>query len=110
MKTSIETELKAHILGMVNDGVLTEDNQEDWHQIAFNKSYYIVGHYQANEWLKQHGVDAFEAIDDIIQYANDNFGEVYTAVHPESVVNMYVYILGEELLAGIDTFEELKEL
>ena len=110
MKTSIETELKAHILGMVNGGVLTEDNQEDWHQIAFNASYYTIGYYQANEWLKQHGVDGFEAIDYVIQYEKDNFGEVYTAINPESVVNMYVYILGEELLAGIDTFEELKEL
>ncbi len=110
MKTSIALELKAYILDMVNDGVLTEDNQEDWHQIAFNESYYVLGHYQANEWLKQHGVDAFEAIDDVIQYENDNFGEVHTAVNLESVVNMYVYILGEELLAGIDTFEELKEL
>ena len=110
MKVSIAAELKAHILGMVNDGILTDDNQEEWHQLAFNTSYYIIGYYQASVWLKQHDVDAFEAINHVLQYEEDNFGEVYTAINPESIVNMLVYILGEELLAGINTFEELEAL
>mgnify|MGYP003997407143 CR=1 FL=1 len=111
MNNSIKAELKAHILGMVNDEVLTDDNQEDWHFHAFNEDYYIIGYYQASEWLKEHNVDAFEAISTIVEYEKDNFGEVYTQVdNSETVVNMYVYILGEELLSEIDvdTIEELK--
>ena len=112
MNNSIKAELKAHILGMVNDEVLTDDNREDWHFHAFNEDYYIIGYYQASEWLELHGVDAFEAINTVVEYEQDNFGERSTRVdNAESVVNMYVYILGEELLSEIDadTIKGLKE-
>ena len=111
MNNSIKAELKAHILGMINDEVLTDDNQDDWHFHAFNESHYIIGSYQASEWLKLHDVDAFEAVDTVIGYEMDTFGEVYTKVNSESIVNRYVYILGEELLGDIsaDSIEELKE-
>ena len=110
MHNSIKAELKAHVLSLINDKVLTEDNQEDWHFHAFNESHYIIGYYQASEWLKKHNIDAFEAIRTIVEYEQDNFGEVYTKVdNSESVVNMYVYIQGEDIFSGIDTLEELKE-
>ena len=111
MNNSIRAELKLHILSLINDCVLTDDNHDDWHFHAFNEDYYIIGYYQAREWLKQHDVDAFEAISTIVEYEQDNFGEVITKVdNSESVVNMYVYIQGEELLSDIaaDTIEELK--
>ena len=110
MNNSILVELKAHVLSLINDDVLTDDNQGDWHLHAFNESHYIIGYYQCSEWLKQHNIDAFEAVSDIVEYEQGNFGEVYTKVdNSESVVNMYVYIQGEELFSGIDTLEELKE-
>jgi hypothetical protein len=112
MNNSIRAELKAHLLGMINDEVLTDDNRNDWHFYAFNEDYYIIGYYNGQEWLKRHGVDAFEAIDTIVQYEQDNFGETTASVaNAESVVNMYVYILGEELLSDIDAddIEELRE-
>ena len=111
MNNSIRAELKAHILSYINDDVLTDDNVEDWHHHAFNGSYYIVGHYNASEWLKAHGVDAFDAVDTVRGYEMDNFGEVYTKVNSESIVNMYVYILGEELLGDIGAYsiEEIKK-
>ena len=112
MNNSIKAELKAHLLGMINDEVLTDDNKEDWHFHAFNEDYYIIGYYQASEWLKKHNVDTFEAISTVVEYEQDNFGERFTRVgNAESVVNMYVYILGEELLGEIDAddIEELKE-
>jgi hypothetical protein len=112
MNNSIKAELKAHILSYINDGVLTDDNVEDWHFHAFNESHYIIGYYQCSEWLKLHDVDAFDAIGTVVEYEQDNFGEVSTKVdNSETVVNMFVYILGEELLSDInaDTIEELKE-
>ena len=110
MNNSIKVELKAHLLGTINSEVLTDDNKEDWHFHAFNEAHYIIGYSQCSEWLKEHGVDAFEAIDYVIQYEKDNFGETHTAINSESIVNMYVYILGEELLNDIqaDTVEELE--
>jgi hypothetical protein len=112
MNNSIKAELKAHILSYINDGVLTDDNVEDWHFHAFNESHYIIGYYQCSEWLKLHDVDTFDAINTIVEYEQDDFGEVLTEVdNSETVVNMFVYILGEELLSDInaDDIEELRE-
>jgi len=99
MNNSIEIELKSHVANLIADGVLDADNIDDWHQLAFNEDYYLIGYYNCEQWLKQHDVSAFEAIDAIVEYEQDNFGEVTTKLdNAESVVNMYVYILGEEIL------------
>ena len=67
------------------------------HHEIFNTDYYIIGTYKAKQWL---GADAFDAIAMIKDYALDNFGEVYTDLsNPEHVVNMVVYIIGEEIVA-----------
>lgn len=99
MNNSIFEELNAHIEDLVNDGVLTLDNVDDWHHLAFNEDYYIIGYYQAEQWLEKHGVSAFEAIETIREYEMFNFGECNTDFSSsEEVVNMYVYIQGEEVL------------
>jgi hypothetical protein len=103
MNNSIKVELKAHILDKINDGVLTPDNQDEWHFHAFNEDHYLIGTYDCKQWLIKHDVSAFEAIDTIVEYEQDNFGEVMTKLdNAESVVNMYVYILGEELISEIE--------
>tara|TARA_R100001163_G_C5013060_1_gene158312 strand:- start:471 stop:794 length:324 start_codon:yes stop_codon:yes gene_type:complete len=67
------------------------------HHEIFNTDYYIIGTYKAKQWL---GADAFDAIAIIKDYEMDNFGEVYTDLsNPERVVNMVVYIIGEEIVA-----------
>ena len=67
------------------------------HHEIFNTDYYIIGTYKSKQWL---GVDAFDAIAMIKDYEMDNFGEVYTDLSDaERVVNMVVYIIGEEIVA-----------
>jgi hypothetical protein len=111
MNNSIKAELKAHILDKINDGVLTPDNQDEWHFHSFNEDHYLIGYYNCEQWLVKHDVSAFEAINEIVEYEQESFGEVTTKLdNAESVVNMYVYIQGEELMSGIDTLEELEEL
>ena len=103
MRNTIKAELEQHITDLIADGVLTKDNTDDWHFHAFNEDYYIVGYYNCEQWLAKHRVSAFEAIETIREYEQDNFGEVFTRFDTaESVVNMYVYILGEEVLQGMD--------
>jgi len=111
MKTPIKTELAQHLLNLINDGVLTDENRDDWHFHAFNEDYYIIGYYQCNQWLKKHDIDAFEAIEEVINYSQENFGEMSTAINSEAVVNMLAFIYGEELLSEIDanSIEELKD-
>ena len=112
MNTSIELELKEHLLNLINDQVLTDDNVDEWHFHAFNENYYMIGYWNCEQWLMKHDVSAFEAIGEIQDYENDNFGEIHTKLdNSENVVNMYVYIQGEELLGDIqaDNIEKLKE-
>ena len=72
------------------------DNYEDLHHHAFNTDYYIIGTYRAEQWL---GNKAFEVINIIKEYEQDNFGEVSTDLsNPEKVVNMYAYIVGEQVV------------
>ena len=112
MRNSIKTELSNHILDRINDGVLTNDNKEEWHFYAFNEDYYIIGYYEASQWLKRHNIGEFEAAGICQQYEIDNFGEC-TKVYDnsETVVNMLAYIYGEELISSLDaeTIEELLE-
>ena len=75
------------------------DNLWDLHNEIFNTGYYIIGRYQAKEWL---GSDAFDCIYDIQQYENHNFGRVTTDLScPEKVVNVFVYVIGEQVLHDI---------
>lgn len=75
----------------------------DLHNELFNTDYYIIGTYQAKQWL---GDMAFECIEAIKEYEQDNFGEVNTDLSdPEKVVNMYAYIVGEEVLQESNTLQ-----
>ena len=76
------------------DYLINNDNQEV-HQQAFNNDYYIIGTYRAVQWL---GDEVFNIINFIKEYEMDNFGEVCTDFSSaEAVVNMYTYIIGEQL-------------
>ena len=77
----------------------------DLHHQIFNEDYYIVGYYQAEQWL---GTDTFNVIAEIKHYEEMNFGESHTDFSSsEAVVNMYVYILGEEVIQAC--FDEVVE-
>ena len=96
--TELTNEIANHIIDKINDGILTKENKDDWHFYCFNEDYYIIGYYEAKQFLKRHNIDTFEAIEIVKDYEIDNFGEFTTDINSESIVNMLVYILGEELL------------
>jgi hypothetical protein len=73
-----------------------KDDLCELHNDAFNMDYYIIGTWQATQWL---GDRAFEIIQFIKEYEQDNFGEVSTDLSdPERVVNMFTYIIGEHIV------------
>jgi len=84
------------------------DNKDDLHHHCFNTDYYIIGYGKAEEWL---GSLAFEIIGIIKDYEQDNFGELFTDLSDsEKVVNMYVYIVGEQIIFNyLKTLEEEEE-
>jgi hypothetical protein len=93
-KTEIERSFATFLSEQSDEWV--RDNWEDLHHHAFNADYYIIGYARAKDWL---GDEVFNAIQFIKEYEEGNFGEVFTDFsNPEKVVNMYVYILGEEIV------------
>jgi len=94
-------EIKSHFNDFINDENnkdIIENNLDDLHHEIFNTDYYIIGRYEATKWL---GDQVFNVINIIKEYENDNFGEVNTDFsEAEKVVNMYVYIIGEEIVAN----------
>ena len=105
MKTSIKNEFEQRAIDYVNDGILTIDNKDEWHYHLFNEDYYIIGYYNAEQWLKEHGVSVFEAIGTIQDYDIIEVGYA----NSEAVVNAYIYIVGEQWLYedGEDFITEL---
>jgi hypothetical protein len=78
------------------DGTRSSFEPSELHHEAFNIDYYIIGTYQATQWLGDH---AFYAIQVIKDYEESCFGEVSTDLSdPERVVNMYAYIVGEQVV------------
>ena len=79
--------------------------KDDLHHHAFNEDYYIIGTYKAKQWLGDMG---FEVIEHIREYDDFNFGKVNTDFSdPEKIVNMYTYIIGEEIVG--DYLEKLEK-
>jgi hypothetical protein len=73
-----------------------DENIDDLHHHAFNMDYFIIGYARAEHWL---GNQVFNVIETIRDYEESNFGEVNTDFSSsEKVVNMYAYIVGEEVV------------
>ena len=96
-------EIKEYFYNWINDQVVTvgedwiRDNMDDLHHHAFNTDYYIIGTQKAIEWMSD---KVFDIIGHVKDYEQDNFGQVTTDLtSPEKLVNMYVYIIGEEIVS-----------
>ena len=106
MNTSMKQELTERLVDTIGEHYQDDDTDfSELHFHAFNETPYIIGYYKAAEWLKGHGVDTLDAIAAVIEWECDTFGEVTLKaedINSESIVNMYVYMLGEELINGLD--------
>lgn len=95
MKNSIREELSEHI----NDFNQEEQN----HFTMFNEDYYIIGYYNAEQWLKKHNLSTFEAIGICNDYEQEHFGEIQTTFdNAEKLVNHLVYWIGQDLCNELD--------
>lgn len=76
------------------------------HHQLFNMDYFIIGYYDAEQFLKATDEGVFGAIELIKEYEKNNFGEVNTDFSSsEKVANMYAYIKGEEALSNCPTLQ-----
>lgn len=94
MKNSIREELTEHL----NETIENIGSSEEIHYHAFNMGYYIIGYYQAEQWLKKHGLEVFEAIGICQEFEKEHFGELQTTYdNAETLVKNLVYWYGLEL-------------
>lgn len=92
MNQSIKAELTEYINDRISEGYDVN------HYNLFNEDYYIIGYYQASEWLKKHNIDVFDGITYCQEQETDNFGESNTIFNnSEVLVNNIVYWYGYEL-------------
>ena len=98
-------DVKEYIIQQLNDDVGIDQHICDLHHFLLNEDYFIIGYYQAEQWLKKDNGSIFEAIETIKDYEQSNFGEVSTDLSSsENVANMLAYILGEQILYNNDTY------
>ena len=101
MNNTIKKEINEHIQDYILDNNLIDQDlccMNELHNDIFNTDYYIIGYFNANEWLKKHNINTFEAISYVQEYEKDIFGQTNTDLNSESIVNMIAYIVGEEIL------------
>lgn len=106
-KVKIEESIIQHALSNMYEIVNGMDKDDTFpidelHHRLFNEDYFIIGYCEAKEWLKKNDLDVFDVIDIVQEYEKDTFGETNTAINSEDMVNMYVYLRGEELLNQLD--------
>ncbi len=46
MKNQIKEELAGHVLTMISDGIIDDNNKDDWHFHLFNEDYYLIERYE----------------------------------------------------------------
>ena len=106
-----ENEIKEYAIETIKERLEYDKDylNQDWsevHHDLFNTDYYLIYYSACIEWLGNH---VFECIEVIKDYEELNFGEVTTDLsNSESVVNMYVYIIGEYILD--DVLKEFEQI
>jgi len=99
----LKEDVKEYIIDQLQDDIGLDSPIDELHDSLLNQDYFIIGYYQAEQWLKKDSI--FNAIDKIKDYEQSNFGQVTTDLSSsESVANMLAYILGEEILYNNDTY------
>ncbi len=93
-------EIKEHFYDRLKDydwnHVVKLKNDYELHHEIFNTDYYIIGTYKAKKWL---GDEVLYITQFIKDYEMENFGECNTDLsNAEAIVNMYVYIIGQEIV------------
>ena len=101
----LKQDVASYMISQLEDQVGLDNDVSDLHDYLLNEDYFIIGTYKAKQWL---GDMVFEVIEHIREYEDFNFGKVNTDFSdPEKIVNMYTYIIGEEIVA--DYLEKLEK-
>ena len=85
------------------------ENYGDLFDVVFNQDYFIIGYYQAEQWLIDDGNNmTFKVLSYVMNQEQEHFGEVSTVFdNAETLVNHYAYWVGQKVVnRAIDTLNE----
>tara|TARA_R100001480_G_scaffold40629_1_gene53324 strand:+ start:331 stop:729 length:399 start_codon:yes stop_codon:yes gene_type:complete len=103
----LKKDVASYMISQLEDQVGLDSDVSDLHHYLLNEDYFIIGYYQAEQWLKKDSI--FNAIETIKEYEQSNFGQVSTDFSSsEKVANMLAYILGEEILSESDIYQQIQ--
>ena len=72
------------------------------HHRLFNEDYFIIGYYNAEQWIRENNLNALDVIEEVKDYEEFNFGTFSTELNAEAMVNMFAYIQGDALLRSLE--------
>mgnify|MGYP003112324687 CR=1 FL=1 len=98
--------MKEYTLDQLREVSEGEEYVDDLHNRLFNQDYFIIGYAQANDYMKENDLEPFEVIEFVQDYEKDNFGETNTKVNSEAMINMWAYIMGENILYNLDSYQD----
>ncbi len=92
------------LINHIADNIENYEGQyfDDLHHHLFNEDYFIIGYYQAEQFIKENNLNTFDLITYCQEQEKENFGEISnTFDNAEKLVNHYAYWRGQELMYNL---------
>lgn len=103
-------EIKNELLDYVENNNLTLSEalqDDDLHFKVYNSDYFIVGYYNAEQWLiKDDRNYTFDVLEYVQEQEEIALGTIEKITNAERLVNLYAYWLGYEVIAELQAEEE----
>jgi len=103
-------EIKNELLDYVENNNLTLSEalqDDDLHYKVYNSDYFIIGYYNAEQWLIEDDRNhTFDVLEYVQEQQEEMFGTIEKITDAERLVNLYAYWLGYEVIAELQAEQE----
>lgn len=103
-------EIKNELLDYLENNDLTLSQaleDDDLHFNVYNSDYFIIGYYNAEQWLiKDNRNYTFQVLEYVQEQSGEMFGTIEKITDAEKLVNLYAYWLGYEVIADLQAEQE----
>ena len=103
-------EIKNELLDYVENNNLTLSEalqDDDLHYKVYNSDYFIIGYYNAEQWLIKNDRNyTFEVLGYVQEQEEIALGTIEKIDNAERLVNLYAYWLGYEVIAELQAEQE----
>tara|TARA_Y100000004_G_scaffold161053_1_gene188897 strand:+ start:1494 stop:1847 length:354 start_codon:yes stop_codon:yes gene_type:complete len=106
-------EIKNELLNYVENNNLTLSEaleDDDLHFKVYNSDYFIIGYYNAEQWLIKDDTNyTFEVLEYVQERSEEMFGTIIKITDAERLVNLYAFWLGYDVIAELQAEQEEEE-